>query len=239
MNKIWTITSKEFSAFFDSLAAYILLVVFLGMSGFFTWLYSANVFFVGQASLQIFFSVAFWTILFFIPALTMRAIAEERRLGTIELLCTKPISDWDIVVGKYLASLLMVGVALVATLPYYFTMINLGNVDHGGVWGGYLGLFLLSSAYIGIGIFASSLSSNQIVAFLLGLTICVVFHLIFGTLAQGANFFSRLFYFLSTNTHFRALSRGVVDLRDVLYLLSLTALGLFAAQSVLTRRAWL
>src|SRR5512135_1036787 len=178
MTKIWTIAAKELRTFFDSLTAYILIIVFLGLSGFFTWLFGSDIFFVGQATLQPFFSVAYWTLFFFTPALTMRMIAEENKSGTIELLLTKSVSDWEVIVGKFLACLLLIVIALALTLPYYISVWSMGPVDQGAVWCGYLGLILMSMAYISIGLFASSVSSNQIVAFMLALFIGVFFLII-------------------------------------------------------------
>ncbi|HED08029.1 MAG TPA: ABC transporter permease, partial [Ignavibacteria bacterium] len=173
--KIWIIALKEFRTFFDSLTAYILLVVFLGLSGFFTWISGSDIFFIGQATLQPFFSVAYWTLFFFIPALTMRMLAEENNSGTIELLLTKPITDWQIIMGKFTACLMLIIIALLLTLPYYISIAFLGNVDNGAAISGYLGLVLISSAYIGIGLFASSISNNQIVSFLVSLFIGIFF----------------------------------------------------------------
>ena len=138
-----------------------MIIVFLALSGLFTWLYGADVFFVNQASLQSFFGIAFWTLFFFIPALTMKQIAEERKTGTIEMLLTKPISEWQLLWGKFLATLILIGIALVLTFPYYITVWKLGPIDHGAVWTGYLGLLFMSSAYISIGIFASTITNNQ------------------------------------------------------------------------------
>jgi len=176
MNKIWIIARRELNTFFDSLMAYILIVVFLGFTGFFTWLLGSDVFFVNQASLQSFFGVAYWTLFILIPALTMRMIAEEKKSGTLELLVTKPISDWHIVLGKFTAILVLVCIALALTLPYYITVANLGPIDHGAVWSGYLGLILMSATYISIGIFTSSITNNQIVSFLVALLIGIFFH---------------------------------------------------------------
>ena len=171
MKPIWIIAKRELRAFFDSLIAYILIIVFLGLSGFFTWLFGSDIFFIGQATLQPFFSVAYWTLFFFIPALTMKMIAEEKRMGTIELLLTKSVSDWQVILGKFTACLILIGIALLLTLPYYITVWFLGPIDHGAVWSGYLGMILMSMAYISIGLFASSITNNQIVAFLLSLFI--------------------------------------------------------------------
>lgn len=237
MNKIWIITKKELSSFFDSLMAYIMIIAFLGFSGFFTWLYGADIFLVNQASLQSFFGIAYWTLFFFIPALTMRTIAEENKSGTIELLLTKPLNDWQLVVGKFLGILLLITITLALTLPYYFTVWNIGPIDHGAVWTGYLGLILMSATYISIGIFASSITGNQIVAFLLAIFIGMFFHIIFDVLAGNfTGMFGQLFDTLSLSTHFESISRGVIDSKDIIYFLSIIFMGLFASEAVLAKR---
>ena len=138
MRQIKIISKREFHIFFNSLVAYILLSLFLGLSGFFTWLYGSDVFFTGQATMQPFFSIAYWTLFFFIPAITMKMFAEEKKTGTIELILTKPVSDWQFILGKFFACLLLIAVALALTLPYYISISLLGNVDHGAVISGYL-----------------------------------------------------------------------------------------------------
>jgi len=237
MKEIWIIARKELVSFFDSLVAYVLLVVFLGMSGFFTWIYGSDIFLRGQVTLAPFFGVAYWTLFFFIPALTMRMLAEENRTGTIELLQTKPVSDRQIVFGKSLACLLLILIALVFTLPYYITLTRLGNVDHGAVLCGYLGLVLMSSVYISIGMFASSITSNQIVSFLVSLLIGVLFLIIFDVLSSGSSgTIADILHYLSMNTHFDSISRGVIDTKDVLYFLLLSFAGLVFAENVLAKR---
>ena len=237
MTKIWTIAVKELRTFFDSLTAYILIVVFLGLSGFFTWLFGSDIFFIGQATLQPFFSVAYWTLFFFTPALTMRMIAEENKTGTIELLLTKSVSDWEVIVGKFLACLMLIIIALTLTLPYYISVWAMGPVDHGAVWCGYLGLVLMSMAYISIGLFASSISSNQIVAFLLALFIGVFFLIIFQVLAGDfTGTAGEILDYLTINNHFESISRGVIDSRDIIYFLSLSFLGLVLAETALSKR---
>ena len=183
MKQIGIVVIRELQSTFDSLMAYIMIVAFLGFSGFFSWFYGSDVFFIGQASLQSFFSIAYWTLFFFIPALTMKLVAEEKKTGTLEMLLTKPVTDWQILWGKFLATLLLIVVALLLTLPYYVTVANLGKADHGAILTGYLALILMSATYISIGIFTSSLTNNQIVAFLLALLIGIFFHIIFGLLA--------------------------------------------------------
>jgi ABC-2 type transport system permease protein len=215
-----------------------MIIVFLALSGLFTWLYGSDVFFVNQASMQAFFGIAFWTLFFFIPALTMKQIAEERKTGTIEMLLTKPVSEWQVLWGKFLATLLLIVVALALTLPYYLTIWKLGPIDHGAVWTGYLGLILMSSAYISIGIFASTITNNQIVAFLLALFIGIFFHIIFGFLASNmSGAVANIFSYLNLSAHFESVSRGVIDSKDIIYFLSIVFLGMIGAEAILVKRA--
>jgi len=237
MKQMWMITCRELQSIFDSLIAYIMIVVFLALSGLFTWLYGSDIFYVNQASLHSFFSIAYWTLFFFIPALTMKQIAEESRSGTIELLLTKPVSEWQVLWGKFFATLILIGIALGLTLPYYITVWSLGPIDHGAVWTGYLGLLLMSAAYISIGIFASSLTKNQIVAFLLALFTGIFFHLIFGFLASNmSGITANVFSYLSLSTHYDAITRGVIDTRDIIYFLSIIFMGIISAEAVLVKR---
>ena len=159
----------------------------------------------------------------------MKLIAEEKKTGTLEILLTKPVTDWQIIWGKFLATLLLIIIALALTLPYYITIWNIGPIDHGAVWTGYLGLILMSSAYISIGIFTSSITNNQIVAFLLALCIGIFFHSISGV--PGS-----IFNYLSLSTHYESISRGVVDSKDIIYFLSIIFLGLIGSEAVLAKR---
>ena len=237
MKASWIIAKKELSGFFDSLVAYILLIAFLGFSGFFTWLWGSDIFYHKQASLDTFFNVALWSLFFFIPAITMRQFAEERKTGTIELLLTKRLTDRQLVIGKFLACLLLVVIALAFTLPYYVAVAKLGNIDHGSTITGYLGLILMSCAYIAIGLMASSLTSNQIVAFLIALLIGVVFQFIIGSLGAGQQgWIGSILSDLSIPRHFESMSRGVIDTKDVLYFLSLTFLGLMLTELIVSKR---
>jgi ABC-2 type transport system permease protein len=237
MDKIWIIAKRELQSFFDSLTAYIMLVAFLGFSGFFTWLYGADIFLRNQADLQVFFNIAYWTLFFFIPAITMRTLAEENKSGTIELLLTKAISDWQVVFGKFLACLLLILIALALTIPYYLTVWKLGPVDHGAVLTGYLGLILMSATYISIGIYTSSITNNQIVAFLLALLVGIFFHVIFGVLASSfTGFIGGIFSYLSVSTHFDSIARGVIDSKDIIYFFSIIFLALVLSESTLSKR---
>ncbi len=237
MNPVWTITKREFNSFFDSLVAYILLFAFLGFSGFFTWLYGADIFIRKEADLQVFFSIAFWTLFFFIPAITMRQLAEEKKTGTIEMLLTKAVTDRQVVVGKFLSCLLLVCVALLFTLPYYISVAQLGNIDHGATICGYFGLILMSAAYIGIGLFASSITNNQIVAFLLALFIGIFFHFIFNFIASASTgMLGEIFDTLSLSRHYESIIRGVLDTKDIIYFLSIVFISLVLAEINISKR---
>lgn len=237
MRQIWIVCKRELNSFFDSLLAYIMIIAFLGFSGFFTWLYGRDVFLVKQASLQSFFGVAYWTLFFFIPALTMRLIAEEKNSGTLEMVLTKPVSDWQLVTGKYLSALCLIVISLLLTVPYYITIASIGPVDHGAVLTGYLGLILMSAAYISIGVFTSSITNNQIVAFLLALLIGIFFHLLFSLLARNlSGILGNILNYLSLDTHYNSVTRGVIDTRDLIYFVSVIFTGLFFSEIVLSKR---
>ncbi|MCD6202149.1 MAG: ABC transporter permease subunit [Bacteroidales bacterium] len=237
MKTTWVITRRELNSYFDSLTAYIMLILFLGFSGLFTWILGNDIFMVGQASLRSFFGVSYWTLFIFIPALTMRLIAEENRSGTIELLLTKPVTDRELVWGKFLAALLLVVVALAFTFPYVITVASIGNLDQGAVFCGYLGLILLSAVYISIGIYASSITGNQIVAFLVAIFIALFFQIVFDVLTRTfSGFAGEVFNFLSVSTHFESMSRGVVDTKDLIYFLSLIVLFMKMAEDSLSKR---
>ena len=238
MRESWIIAKKELNSFFDSLVAYILLFAFLGFSGFFTWLWGNDIFYHKQASLDTFFNVALWSLFFFIPAITMRQFAEERKSGTIELLLTKKLSDHQLVIGKYLACLLLVVIALAFTIPYYISVARLGNIDNGSTITGYLGLILMSSGYIAIGLLTSSLTNNQIVAFLMALLIGVVFQFIVGSLGSGqSGMLGGILNDLSVPEHYGSMSRGVIDTKDVIYFLALTFLGLMLTELNISKRS--
>jgi ABC-2 type transport system permease protein len=236
MKNICIIAKREFSSFFNSLTAYIMLILFLGISGLFTWFIGRDIFFIKEASLQVFFSIAYWTLFFFIPAITMRLIAEEKKSGTIELLLTKPVSDWQVVLGKFSATLGLVLVALLLTLPYYITLSLIGPIDHGATLTAYLGLILMSAAYISIGLFASSLTPNQIIGFLLALTIGIFFQILFSIFSGlMSGFFSELFHYLNLSTHFESISRGVLDSKNIIFFLSIIFFGMVLTESNLAK----
>ena len=237
MKQIIHIASRELSTFFDSLTAYVLIVIFLGFSGFFTWVYGADVFFVGQANLNTFFTVAYWSLFIFIPALTMRSIAGELKAGTLELLLTKPVSDWQLILGKLLSTLLLIIIALAPTVIYYLTLWTIGPVDHSAILLGYVGLLLMSMVYISIGLLTSCISSNPIIAFLSALSIGVFFHIIFDVLASNfVGFLGNMFNYLSLSTHFESISKGVLDTKDLVYFFSIVFFCLFTSKMILSNR---
>ena len=237
MNTAWIIAKRELNSFFDSLLAYIIMILFLVFTGFFTWLYGRDVFLVGEASLQSFFGVAYWTLFFFIPALTMRLVAEEKHSGTLEMILTKPVNEWQFVLGKFMSIFILILITLALTLPYYVTVSFIGPIDHGATITGYLGLILLSATYTSIGIFASSVTSNQIVSFLLALFIGIFFHLLFGMLGNAfSGTTGNVLDYLSASTHYESISRGVIDSKDIIYYLTVIFLGLFGAEAILIGR---
>jgi ABC-2 type transport system permease protein len=239
MKQTWIITKRELQAYFDSLMAYILLILFLGFSGFFTWLYGSDIFYIKQATLMPFFNIAYWTLFFFIPALTMRLISEENRMGTMELLLTKPVSNWQVVAGKFLASLILIALALILTIPYVITVSTLGNLDGGEVFSGYFALILFSAMYISVGLFTSSISNNQIVSYLLALFIGIFFQVIFNMLAENSSgIIGHVLDYLSVSTHFNSMTRGVMDSRDLIYFLGISFIGLVLTESMLMKKRY-
>lgn len=237
MLKVWILAKRELSSFFDSLMAYIIIITFLAFTGFLTWLAGADIFMRKEADLMVFFSWARITLVFFIPAITMKLFAEEIKTGTIELLLTKDLTERQIVLGKFLACIILVLVTLVFTLPYYVTVSTLGAIDHGATISGFLALMLMSFAYVAIGLWASSITNNQIVAFVLALVTIVIIHFIFDVLASATGgIVSTVFSQLSSSRHIDSLSRGVMDIRDVLFFISITVLGLALAELSIKKR---
>ncbi|WP_166383090.1 gliding motility-associated ABC transporter permease subunit GldF [Polaribacter sp. 11A2H] len=230
------ILKKEFNSFFASPIAYLVIGVFLLLNGLFLWVFKGdfNILNAGFADLTSFFFLAPWVFLFLIPAITMKSFADEFNNGTIELLKTKPISDWQIVLGKFSASLLLVIVALIPTLTYIYTIYQLGNpagnIDFGSTIGSYLGLLFLAATYTAIGLFTSTLSKNQIVAFILG--VFITFFLFYGFDVISDSIGNNLtLKKMGLNEHFKSISRGVIDTRDILYFLSVTVFFLFITKT--------
>jgi len=225
------ILKKEINTFFASPIGYLVIAVFLLLNGLFLWLFKGefNILDNGFADLSSFFLLTPWILVFLVPAVTMRSFADEKKQGTLELLLTKPISHLNIVLGKYLGALVLIIIALIPTLLYVYTISKLGNpegnLDMGSIMGSYFGLLFLVAAYTAIGVFASSLSDNQIVAFIIAVFICFFFYFGFEGLSNY-NIFGDAFYIekLGMESHFKSMSRGVIDTRDIIYFLSITAL---------------
>lgn len=237
---------KEINAFFSSLIGYIVIAVFLLIMGLFLFVFpDTSLLDFGYATLGPFFTLAPNVLVFIIPAICMRAFAEEKQTGAIELLVTRPLRDLDIVMGKFFACLSLMLLALLPTLLYYLTIYQLGspvgNIDAGGTFGSYLGLGFLCMAFVAIGLFASSLTSNQIVGFLIALALSFWFYFGFDLLASLPLFYANGEVFiqnLGMQAHFRSLGRGLIDSRDVIYFVSLTAFFLLLTVISLERRKW-
>ena len=242
--KMLTILQKEFNAFLNSPVAYVVLGVFLIATGLFVWVFpDSSVLDYGYADLQTLFNLAPWIFLFLIPALTMRTFAEEKKAGTIELLLTRPLTDGQIIGGKYLACLLLALLALVPTLLYYYSVYKLGspegNIDSAATVGSYLGLALLAAVFAAIGILASALTRDQVIAFLVAVVGCFLVYSGFDSLAsvlQG----SAAYYVsqLGIAAHYRDLSKGLIDSRDLVYFFSVVAVALQATRLALRSRNW-
>ncbi|MEN8856837.1 MAG: gliding motility-associated ABC transporter permease subunit GldF [Flavobacteriaceae bacterium] len=237
---MFPILKKEFNSFFASPIAYLVIGVFLLVNGLFLWVFNDdfNILNAGFADLNNFFFLAPWILLFLIPAITMKTFADEFQSGTIEILKTRPISNWQIVLGKFFAALSLIVIAIIPTFVYVYSVNQLGNpvgnIDYGSTIGSYLGLFLLASSYASIGLFTSTLPKNQIVAFLLGVFIAFFFYYGFDAIADlfgSSSFTVKLF---GMNEHFKSISRGVIDTRDILYFLSITIFFLFITKQKLT-----
>jgi ABC-2 type transport system permease protein len=233
---MFSIYKKELHSFFSSLIGYMVIAVFLISVGLFMWVFSeTSVLDYNFATMDQLFSIAPLVFLFLIPSITMRSFAEEKSKGTIEFLYTKPLSDKEILGGKFLANFTLVVFALIPTLVYYYSVYFLGspvgNLDSGAIIGSYIGLFFLGAAFVAIGMFASSMTSNQITAFILGAFLCFFFHWAFSYLAQMPIFasgFDLILQKIGINYHYTSISKGLIDSRDILYFLSVVFIFLYA-----------
>ena len=238
--------SKEIRTFFSSISGYLILSIFLIATGLFVWVFpgNSNPLDSGYANLDVLFEMAPWIYLFLIPAVCMRFFAEEKKQGTIELLMTRPISDMGVVLAKYFAGLAVVTFSLLFCLVYYFSIYYLGSpagsIDSGAFWGSFIGLFLLAGVYVSIGVFASSLTDNQIVAFLLALVFCFIFFIGFDYIGEinSMQYLQNLIVSMGINEHYRSISRGIVDSRDLLYFIGIITAFLLLTRTVLKSRKW-
>ena len=239
------IFNKELNAYLSSLTGYITIGIFLVMMWLFVWvLPDTSVLDFGYARLDSLFSIAPWIFMFLVPAVTMRMFSEEKKTGTIELLVTRPLTEWQIVLGKYLASVVLIIFALLPTLVYYVSIYYLGatvgNVDGGAIFGSYLGLLFLASGMVAVGLLASSITDNQIVAFILAVTISFLLYNGFDLLST-LPLFNKIAYTLtrfSIDEHYQSMSRGVIDSRDVIYFVSLIGIFLLLTKTRLDSRKW-
>lgn len=235
LQNIWTIFQKELRSYFNSAVAYVVIVVFLAIIG---WFHTSNLFLVNIASLRLMFELAPAVFLFVVPAVTMRLLAEEKKSGTIELLTTKPLQDHEIILGKFLAAWALIAIALLPTLVYYITITALGDIDNGPVMGGYIGLLLLAGVYVGVGLFASSLTENQVVAFIIGFVFVFALFMLDKILIYLPEGMTSMVEFLGVDFHFSNIARGVIDSRDLIYFASVLGMTLYLSVISLERRKW-
>jgi ABC-2 type transport system permease protein len=242
---MYSIFRKEWNLFFSSLMAYVSMGVFLLVVGLNVWVFQGNILESGYATLDSFFGITPWVLIFLIPAITMRSMSDEYSAGTIETLATKPVTDVQIISGKYLAALALWTFTFIPTLLYFLCIAMLdvesNGIDSGATIGSYIGLFLLGAVFTAIGLFASSLSNNQIVAFLLGVLLCYMLYDAFYRISTLPFIVGKADYwiqYLGLDAHYDAISRGVVDTRDVLYFLSVIVVFLGFTKIALERRKW-
>ena len=243
---MFTLLKKEVRSFLSSLIGYITISVFLLVIGLFMWVLQtdSNILDNGYANIDALFIIAPWVFLFLIPAITMRSFADEKKAGTIELLLTRPLTDLQIILAKYFAGFILVLFSLLPTLIYYYAVHRLGspvgNIDTGGMWGSYIGLLFLGAAFVAIGIFASAVTDNQVVSFILAVFLCYFIFSGFDFISSFALFgkVDNIILALGINSHYISMSRGVVDTRDVLYFVSLVAVFILGTRTVLESRKW-
>ena len=240
------IFKKEFYGFFSSLTAYVVIIVFLLINSLFLWILPGdyNILDYGYADLEGLFSIAPFTFMFLIPAVTMRFFSEEHKSGTIALLLTKPINNLQIILAKYLAALVLVIFAILPTLIYFYSVYQLGfpkgNLDQGAFWGSYLGLMFLGATFVSLGIFSSAITSNQILSFIIAVSLSAFFYLgfdyVFSAGASGS--IAMLLQNIGISSHYVSISRGVIDSRDIIYFFSFIFLFIFLTKIILGNRKW-
>lgn len=233
MARIATLFKREFAAFFVTPVAYIVIAIFLLVTG---WFFFTTFFLLDQANLRNFFNLLPFVFSFVVPAVTMRLFSEERNVGSYETLLTLPVALWEVVTGKFLAAVAFVAALLVPTLAYPITVSLLGDLDWGPVIGGYIGALLLAAAFAAIGLFASALTRNQIVAFIIGMAICFSFTLIDKMLFFLPAGLLDVFQYLASGSHFETISKGIIDTRDLIYFGSIVFIALYAAHWTLQEK---
>jgi ABC-2 type transport system permease protein len=237
---------KEINSFLNSVIGYIVIFVFLITLSLFLWIFPGNynILQSGYASMDGLFIITPYVYLFLVPAITMRLFSEEKKTGTIEFLMTKPLTEMQVVLAKYIAGIVLVLFSLIPTLVYYISINRLslpaGNVDSGAIWGSYIGLLLLAAGFVAIGLFASAISDNQVVAFIIAFFLCLFCFQGFESISllMQTGWINNLLYNLGINAHYISLSRGVIDTRDVIYFISLAAIFIFGTKAVIESRKW-
>jgi ABC-2 type transport system permease protein len=241
-----TLLKKEVSSFLNSWLGYIIIAVFLLVNGLFLWVFplESNILDFGYANLDGLFLLGPFVFLFLIPAITMRFFAEEKKSGTMELIMTKPLTDLQVILAKYFAGLILVIFSLLPTLVYYYSVYQLGlpkgNIDAGGMWGSYIGLLFLGASFVSIGLFASSLTDNPIISFVLAAVLSGFIYIGFEFI-YGLELFGNFDLFIKTlgiSSHYASMSRGVIDTRDVLYFLSLISIFILFTKISIESRKW-
>ena len=237
MSNVFTIAKRELRSFFNAPVAYIVLVTFLLVAG---WMFFSTLFLMGRADLRTFFQPSPFSpsmlLVIIAPAVTMKLVAEERRSGTVELLTTLPITDTEVILGKFLAAFALLGTALVATMTYAIAVASLGDLDWGPVFAGYLGILMFAASLVAVGVLTSTLTDNQIVSFIIGFIVSAALYYVYWLqflLPEGA---AAVFEYLSVSSHLANMARGVIDLRDVVYYLTLTGGALYLAVYSLKRQ---
>lgn len=239
---MWSVCKKELRQFFSSLTGYIAIIVFLLVNGLMLFVFEDNILDFGYATLDRFFQLAPWVLLLLIPAITMRSFSEEFKTGTFELLQTRPLTSWQIIGGKYAGSLIVVAIALIPTLVYFFSIQQLSStegVDTGATIGSYIGLFFLAAVFTAIGICTSSFTTNPVVAFIMALIGCVLLYYGFNAISKLPGLESGMDYYVEMagiDFHYQSISRGVIDSRDIIYFLSVIFLFLTLTYRNLLKR---
>ncbi|MDD4271930.1 MAG: ABC transporter permease subunit [Patescibacteria group bacterium] len=237
LKTIYILFKKELMGYFNSPIAYVFIGVFL-VAG--NWLFFNTFFLAASASMRSYFALLPWIFLFLSPAITMRLWAEEKKSGTIELLLTLPITDWQVVLAKFFSALAFLSISLLLTLTMPFSIAYLGNLDLGPVVGGYLGTLFLGGSYLALGLFISSLTKNQIIAFIIGLTACFAAFIIGAdfVLAGAPGSLAPIMKFIGLGSHFNNIARGIIDTKDIIYYISFIFLFLWLNVRVIENRAW-
>lgn len=235
---------REIKSFFGSPIGYLVIAIFLLLNGLFLWVFDGdfNILNSGYADMSPFFKLAPWILIFLIPAVTMKSFSDEKKQGTLEILFTKPLSLWEIVNGKFLGAFILILIAIIPTLFYVFIVSSFtaaqNNFDYGSTIGSYFGLLFLIGAYTSIGVFTSTLSDNQIVAFIVAVFLCFFFYFGFDGLSSLFGSFGSIIKTLGMDFHFKSMSRGVLDTRDIIYFISITVLFLAATVYQLKSLKW-